>query len=200
MFHGIFFFLSFFLSSKMALVSWQTFQRLGLTITGRLNGGRYMAAAHADTRFRSFFGCGPKVVTDLWYETNFTNAKTTPEHFLWGLLYMKVYASEEIMAMLAGCNRRTFRKWSWNCIFDMSDCSRRVVSIDISSSLLSSPPLANHLLFTVFRSSGRIGSSRALLVGASELVTPLLMGQIFEFRSQHHSRRSGTATSLKVLD
>ena len=35
-----------------------------------------------------------------------------PVHLLWGLLYLKVYASEDVLVAIANTTRKTFRKWS----------------------------------------------------------------------------------------
>ncbi len=61
-----------------------------------------MSRKMAEFEFRSLFGCSPQVATDLWYATTFTDPKTQIKHFLWGLMYMKVYASESVLAMMAG--------------------------------------------------------------------------------------------------
>lgn len=36
-----------------------------------------------------------------------------PKHMLWGLLFMKVYSTEEAHSTVCGISRNTFRKWSW---------------------------------------------------------------------------------------
>ena len=36
----------------------------------------------------------------------------TPRHLLWALLFLKKYGDEAEMATLAGCDEKTFRKWS----------------------------------------------------------------------------------------
>lgn len=66
-------------------------------------------------RFRAFFGASPAVCTDIW---NLLKPRETmprgsqPEHLLWALVFLKVYASEKVLSRLVGCpDEKTFRKW-----------------------------------------------------------------------------------------
>ena len=36
-----------------------------------------------------------------------------PDHLLWALMFMKVYTNETVLASVAGCTEKTFRKWAW---------------------------------------------------------------------------------------
>lgn len=87
-----------------------------------------MTRQAAENNFRALFGCSPKVATDMWYLTTFTDRKTQIKHFLWGLMNMKVYSSEQVLSLMANCNRTSFRKWSWQCICDMADLMPQLVS------------------------------------------------------------------------
>jgi len=82
----------------------------------------------AERRFHALFGVSPRVVNDVWCMCDFKN-KTKPQHLLMGLLLNKVYASEETLSSIAGCDRKTFRKWSWCCLDNVSDEKSNVVSV-----------------------------------------------------------------------
>ena len=120
-----------------ALVDWQAMRRVGLAIVGRAHGGRHMARARGEYEFRSIFGCSPEVATDAWHRCTFTNPKTQIKHFLWGLMFMNVYSSEQSLAKIASCHAKTFRKWTWPCIFDLSDVLPSVVSYFVQLNLIS---------------------------------------------------------------
>ena len=109
------------------LVTWQTLERIGMTIVGRMNGGRHMSRNVAGRLFRSHFGCDPKVAIDMWYECSLP-PKTQPKHFMWGLMEMMVYSAEEAMSSISSCDKKTFRKWSWKCIYAMADTFPQLVS------------------------------------------------------------------------
>lgn len=67
-------------------------------------------------RFRAFFGASAAVCSDIWgmlrpEETMPKGSK--PEHLLWSLVFLKVYASEQVLRSLVGSpDEKTFRKWS----------------------------------------------------------------------------------------
>ena len=44
-------------------------------------------------------------------EHDFLPAKANPKHLLWTLLFMKVYATEQVLATICECNAETFRIW-----------------------------------------------------------------------------------------
>ena len=115
-------------SHIMSLVTWQSIQRVGMTIVGRANGGRHMSRAKANEQFRSIFGCDPRIATELWYLTTFEDPKTQIKHFLWGLMLLQVYSSEYALSSMASCDRKTFSKWSWKCVFDMAASKPDIVS------------------------------------------------------------------------
>ena len=63
-------------------------------------------------RFKSHFGTSPEVCAILWQMLpmvlDMTSIKS--EYLLWGLLFMKVYATESIHCSIAGADGKTFRK------------------------------------------------------------------------------------------
>ena len=91
------------------------------------------STATADRRFRQNFGVGPRVVAYLWdmldpYSTIGIEG-LSPEHLLWSLLFLKVYAKESIHCAMAGrVDEKTFRKWSWLFINEISFLEGEVVS------------------------------------------------------------------------
>lgn len=65
-------------------------------------------------KFRAFFGTSPIVCVvtwDLMFNHHPRNSK--PEHLLWALMLLKRYHVENVNAILAGANEKTFRKWSF---------------------------------------------------------------------------------------
>jgi hypothetical protein len=47
---------------------------------------------------------------------------------LWGLRLMKTYGTEENLAATAGVDEKTFRKWAWMFVFELSALEGDVVS------------------------------------------------------------------------
>jgi hypothetical protein len=82
-------------------------------------------------RFGSLFGVTPDQCSELW---TLLSSETTmdsyakPKHLLWALMLMKIYATEAVLSVSAGCDKNTFRKWTWTFIEEMSNLSKSVVS------------------------------------------------------------------------
>lgn len=67
-----------------------------------------------DRHFKSLFGISPVVCSDLWKQLNLTiNNAAKPEHLLWGLLFLKVYDTEQGNRSITGVSEKTFRKCCW---------------------------------------------------------------------------------------
>ena len=88
-----------------------------------------------DRRFRASFGCSSKqcaiawiLVCDGWHDRPIGATKM---HFLWALLLLKSYDTENNMAGTCHCDEKTFRKWAWFFILELSDRSGEVVSTKI---------------------------------------------------------------------
>ena len=67
-------------------------------------------------RFRAAFGTSPRVCSVLWskcHESFDIPVNALPVHLLWVLLFLKLYASEQVNAALTKSDEKTFRKWSW---------------------------------------------------------------------------------------
>ena len=43
-----------------------------------------------------------------------------PVHMLWALLVLKMYGTGDVLSVLAGTDRKTMRKWSWQFIAPIS--------------------------------------------------------------------------------
>ena len=85
-------------------------------------------------RFRSFFGVDPDVCTCLYSKTfRFMEGKkgSIPQHLLWALMLMKVYATEGVLASFAGVTEKTFRKRAWEYIQAIATLKYEVVSTTI---------------------------------------------------------------------
>jgi hypothetical protein len=84
-------------------------------------------------RFRQNFGVSPRVVAYLWdmldpYATIIAEG-VSPEHLLWSLMLLKFYAKETThCAMAGGVDEKSFRKWSWIFIDEVSFLEGDVVS------------------------------------------------------------------------
>ena len=102
------------------------FLRLGGQIAGHvLVSGR----VEHERNFRSFFGVSSKTCANAWARVFIRSPPSfTRSHFLWGLMLMKVYATETVLASLAGTTRKTFRKWSKIAVELIADLARDVVS------------------------------------------------------------------------
>ena len=64
-----------------------------------------------ERRFRAMFGANLQVVTDLWCILPHVN-DGEPRHMLWALLFLRVYNTEELNALITSCSEKCFRKWS----------------------------------------------------------------------------------------
>jgi hypothetical protein len=86
------------------------------------------------SRFGLLFGVTPDLSSELW---TLLSSETTmdsyakPKHLLWALMLMKIYATEAVLSVLAGCDEKTFRKWAWTFIEEMSNLSESVVSASV---------------------------------------------------------------------
>ena len=89
------------------------FERLASDIVGK--DLRRMAPKLRNCTFRSFSGASSKVCALLWHFVDHSNNPTVAQkHLLWALLFLKIYATENVHASLAGgVDHKTFRKWSW---------------------------------------------------------------------------------------
>ena len=81
---------------------------------------RYRSMYADERKFRALFGVSPEGCQDLWkLSYRFQKAGTQPKHLLWALMLLKVYTTEDVLVSMAGCDRKTFRKWVWPTIHAM---------------------------------------------------------------------------------
>lgn len=68
-------------------------------------------------RFRSFFGVSPEICSRLWGMLDpcaTMENGAVPEHLLWALMFMKIYATNSVLcALVGGVDEKTYRKWTW---------------------------------------------------------------------------------------
>ena len=109
-----------------------SFENMGRKIMDRKMEG---SSSTFERRFRSFLGASPMVVESIWnrldpFRTIEPRHKgVKPVHLLWVLLFMKVYAEESIhTGLVGGVDEKTFRKWIWIFIKDISYLEDEVVS------------------------------------------------------------------------
>ena len=114
--------------------------------------------------FHSLFGVSPEVCFDMWKRCRIpASTGILPKHFLWALLFFKVYGSETVLCALAKASKKTFRKWIWNVIPRIAGMYPVLVSeTQLCFRLLwfDTDALPSYLLvcFQWFRSVGVIGS------------------------------------------
>ena len=88
------------------------FERLGSEIMNRQEGGGEVTFIR---RFVTFFGVTPTIANDAWRLVgDYCNLPKDiqPKHLLSGMMHLKVYATETVLASLAKVDEKTFRKWS----------------------------------------------------------------------------------------
>ena len=77
-----------------------------------------------DRRFRTAFGCCSRVCSLAWLLVvdGWTNRpkQATKIRFLWALSLLKTYDTETNMANSCGVDEKTFRKWAWFFIQELS--------------------------------------------------------------------------------
>ena len=86
-----------------------------------------------ERRFKSLFGERVYVFATLWSLLDPFNYKTMnnveTKHILWTLMFLKLYGKEiNFCSLSGGCDEKTFRKWVWKMIFEISDLEPEVVS------------------------------------------------------------------------
>jgi hypothetical protein len=110
-----------------------SFLHLGKKIIGlRANRSEKIARR----RFKAHFGATPEKCTTVWNLVCRSSSNNglpfeqvaKPEHLLWGLMLMKMYATEITMAAKVGTDEKTFRKRAWQAIEAIASVSKYVVS------------------------------------------------------------------------
>ena len=91
------------------------------------NGGPHIL----ERDFRAHFGVRVHVCLKVWEycEDDFLRLNILPKHLLWGLLFLKTYATEPILASMAGVSRKTFRMWAWQVVTTIAGKRNQLVSL-----------------------------------------------------------------------
>ena len=85
-----------------------------------------------DRAFRSHFGCSPDICSILWEKIRRPSAMMG-KHLLWGLHFLKSYATEDVLACALRTTRKTLRKWIWTVVRSIAQLKRSVVSLSFES-------------------------------------------------------------------
>lgn len=102
------------------------------------------------TQFRSFFGVDPAHCEIVWSFIcrQCPSHDLNPKYMLWGLMFLKIYETEEVHSLLADVTRKTFRFWSWRAIEIISNLE--VVSFTFFNIFMIFLVLLDHLLTYLF--------------------------------------------------
>mmetsp|Transcript_13384 Transcript_13384/g.25123 ORF Transcript_13384/g.25123 Transcript_13384/m.25123 type:complete len:294 (+) Transcript_13384:69-950(+) len=82
------------------------------------------------SRFRSHYGTSPGVCAICWNQI----ANTLPQHMvyshlLWALMFLKVYATESVLASKCGVDEKTYRDKVWTIVKCIASIKRRVIKL-----------------------------------------------------------------------
>jgi len=129
-------------NDDVGTVDLNTFIEAGAAIMSRAPPNLLPSKAATSTesfeeRWTSHFNAEVEVCLDLWnrleYES-FDGLKdfdtTEPRHLLWALLFLEVYAVDNVLAGMCECDEETFRKYVFMFIEKVSYYEHHVVSTD----------------------------------------------------------------------
>jgi hypothetical protein len=128
------------------------FEQLGSELMQRDSGRQTRTG---DRRFRSTFGTTAVVCCRLWHllqPVQTMQQGASPRHLLWALMLLKIYSTESVLSTMAqGVDEKTFRKWAWMFIDEISYLEASVVSEKgVATSFFPHRPTS----FLLYRSSG----------------------------------------------
>ena len=69
-----------------------------------------------DRSFIAFYGTTPEIISECWERVQSGIAPGKLKHLLWAFMFMKLYLPEDVMCILVGTSKPTFRKWVWKII------------------------------------------------------------------------------------
>jgi len=118
-------------------VSSDEFQKLANEVLNRRSSKSRLRKYYR--RFRAAMGISPDLCSWYWNQLEKEKLVPTgflPKHFLWTLLFLKLYCSETINACICDCDKKTFRKWSWIGIKAIVDLDLVSTQISIASSVI----------------------------------------------------------------
>ena len=105
----------------MELVQPETFMYLAEGMTGRATG---LHSVNQERRFNSLFGVSPIVCCRVWQAcVRRLPSGAEPVHLLWALLFLKTYATEDVLCAIAHVDRKTYRKYTWKVVTELSNIS-----------------------------------------------------------------------------
>ena len=78
--------------------------------------------------FRSGFGISPSVCCWVWTQIHEEDSNLLPEYLLWALLFLKVYKTETIHALIVETDAKKFREKVFKVIELISSLSEDIVS------------------------------------------------------------------------
>jgi hypothetical protein len=104
-------------------------------------------SADKDERFLGLFGAPSVVIAEIWQRiVPMVEEKTYRKHLLWGLLFLKVYSTEEVHCALVGHpTKKEFRQKSWHIVEMVAGLKESVIILD--NRLINSPTLRGRLKF-----------------------------------------------------
>ena len=97
-------------------------------------------------RFCAMSGTSPDICSLLWDLLDLTTTmpnEVRAVHLLWGLMFLKLYASEAVhCAISGGVDEKTVCKWSWffcfwTCRFSTSSCKCKCIYYKIQYSIFN---------------------------------------------------------------
>ena len=98
------------------------------------NGGPPLVLNESDKKkFSAYFGATPLVCSYIWrglYYRNYIPKGGYAIHLLWALMFLKLYGHECTMAPIAGVTEKTFRKYCWSFVKQISKLKPFIVSIN----------------------------------------------------------------------
>ena len=76
--------------------------------------GESLSNSSSERSFRALFGCSPMVCVIIWnLLTNQHPIDSKPLYMLYGLLFLKVYGTENVNRTITGTYESKFRYWAW---------------------------------------------------------------------------------------
>ena len=117
-------------------LSYKIFLNVGLGIIERNADPPLGAVAQRNTQtnlrhFKSLFGVHWMVCETLWNlldDHGRYRETRKPEHLLWTLLFLKCYSSEQVHCTLVRTTAKTYRKWVWRVVEEISGLNTILVS------------------------------------------------------------------------
>jgi len=97
---------------------------------------RRRSAERESRRFKAFFSVKAERASEVWsllIGYGLCPAKAEPQHLLWALLFLKLYATEDVNESLIGHDSNTVRKWTWIMVEALHDLSKKLVRITTKS-------------------------------------------------------------------